>query len=141
MYNIEIMDKSWMKAHITTKTFKDGVKSFIDFARIGAIKGEISCPCNKCGNDGWFLVDVVHHHILRHGFCSGYTLWTLHGELDTPPPISQPTSVLETSPVIDDIRGLVRDSLGVNSLDSNSEESSESSFEGDIEGDSEGDNE
>ncbi|PWA85252.1 hypothetical protein CTI12_AA150840 [Artemisia annua] len=128
-----------MKAHITTKTFKDGVKYFINFARTGAIKGEISCPCNKCGNDGWFLVDVVHHHILRNGFCSGYTLWTLHGELDTTPPISQPTSVLETSPVIDDIRGLVRDALGVNSLDSNSEESSESRLQGDVEGDIEGD--
>nr|GEZ79631.1 hypothetical protein [Tanacetum cinerariifolium] len=27
-----------------------GVKSFIDFARIGAIRGEISCPCNKYGH-------------------------------------------------------------------------------------------
>ncbi|GJV42213.1 RNA-directed DNA polymerase [Tanacetum coccineum] len=71
-------------------------------------------------------------------FLSGYTHWTFHGELDTTPPISQPTSVLDTSPVIDDIRGLVRDALGVNSLDLKSEESSESRFEGDIDGDIEG---
>ncbi|GKE28622.1 tetratricopeptide-like helical domain, DYW domain protein [Tanacetum coccineum] len=127
-----------MKANITTKTFKDGVKSFIDFARVGAIRGEISCPCNKCGHAEWFLVDVVHHHILQHGFLSGYTHWTFHGELDTTPPISQPASVLDTSPVIDDIRGLVRDALGVNSLDLKSEESSESRLEGDIDGDIEG---
>ncbi|GJY13288.1 tetratricopeptide-like helical domain, DYW domain protein [Tanacetum coccineum] len=133
-----MMDKSWMKANITTKTFKDGVKSFIDFARVGAIRGEISCPCNKCGHAEWFLVDVVHHHILQHGFLSGYTHWTFHGELDTTPPISQPASVLDTSPVIDDIRGLVRDALGVNSLDLKSEESSESRLEGDIDGDIEG---
>ncbi|GKE29179.1 hypothetical protein Tco_1444563 [Tanacetum coccineum] len=133
-----MMDKSWMKANITTNTFKDGVKSFIDFASVGAIRGEISCPCNKCGHAEWFLVDVVHHHILQHGFLSGYTHWTFHGELDTTPPISQPASVLDTSPVIDNIRGLVRDSLGVNSLDSKSEESSESRLEGDIDGDIEG---
>ncbi|GKB04490.1 RNA-directed DNA polymerase [Tanacetum coccineum] len=92
------MGKSWMKANITTKTFKDRVKSFIDFARVGAIRGEISCPCNKCGHDEWFLVDVVHQHILQH----------------------------------DDIRGLVQDALGVNSLNSKSEEYSESRLEGDI---------
>ncbi|GJY31198.1 uncharacterized protein Tco_0414693 [Tanacetum coccineum] len=133
-----MMDKSWMKANITTKTFKDGVKSFIDFARVGAIRGEISCPCNKCGYAEWFLVDVVHHHILQHGFLSGYTHWTFHGKLDTTPPISQPASVLDTSLVIDNIRGLVRDALGVNSLDSKSEESSELRLEGDIDGDIEG---
>ncbi|GJY58874.1 tetratricopeptide-like helical domain, DYW domain protein [Tanacetum coccineum] len=127
-----------MEANITTKTFKDGVKSFIDFTRVRAIRGEISCPCNKCGHAEWFLVDVVHHHILQHGFLSGYTHWTFHGELDTTPPISQPASVLDTSPVIDDIRGLVRDALGVNSLNLKSEESSESRLEGDIDGDIEG---
>nr|GEV44462.1 hypothetical protein [Tanacetum cinerariifolium] len=88
----------------------------------------------------WFLIDVVHQHILQHGFLSGYKHWTFHGELDTPPPIpiSQPASVLETSLVIDDIKGLVRDALGVNSLNLKSEESSESRLEGDI-GDIEGD--
>ncbi|GJT68551.1 hypothetical protein Tco_1020031 [Tanacetum coccineum] len=51
---------------------------------------------------------------------------------DTTPPISQHASVLETSPVIDDIRGLVWDALGVNSLNSKSEEPSKSILKGDI---------
>nr|GEW71705.1 hypothetical protein [Tanacetum cinerariifolium] len=47
-------------------------------------------------------VEVVYDHLLRYGFLSGYTIWTIHGELATPP-TSQSTSVHETSFVEDDV--------------------------------------
>lgn len=122
------MDKTWIKAQITSTTFKDGVKSFIDFARVTAIRGSIACPCYRCCNDKWFDINTVHAHILRFGFLPAYTTWTSHGEYYASSPLSQPSSVLETFPAQDDIRGLVQDAFGVNSL----QEQRESRLEGDI---------
>ncbi|GJZ03017.1 tetratricopeptide-like helical domain, DYW domain protein [Tanacetum coccineum] len=100
------MDKSWIKAHITSKPFKEGVKSFIEFARARSIRGIIACPCLKCCNVEHWEVDKCYGHILRYGFLPGYSNWSIHGENSVPSKPSRPTFGE------DEIRSLVRDALG-----------------------------
>ncbi|GJV33458.1 hypothetical protein Tco_1393858 [Tanacetum coccineum] len=100
------MDKSWIKAQITSKPFKEGVKDFIEFARARSIRGIIACPCLKCCNVEHWEVDKCYGHILRYGFLPGYTNWSIHGENSVPSQPSRPTFGE------DEIRSLVRDALG-----------------------------
>ncbi|GJV25405.1 zinc finger BED domain-containing protein RICESLEEPER 2 [Tanacetum coccineum] len=102
------MDKSWIKAQITSKPFKEGVKDFIEFARARSIRGIIACPCLKCCNVEHWEVDKCYGHILRYGFLSGYTNWSIHGENSVPSQPSRPTFGE------DEIRSLVRNALGWN---------------------------
>ncbi|GKA78729.1 hypothetical protein Tco_0785266 [Tanacetum coccineum] len=74
-------------------------------------------------------VEEVHDHLLRYGFLPGYTIWSIHGELDTPP-TSQSTSVHETSFVKDDMIGLVRDAFGLSSSPLNHENTEEEMLDG-----------
>ncbi|GJV81933.1 tetratricopeptide-like helical domain, DYW domain protein [Tanacetum coccineum] len=128
------MDKSWIKADIGSKTFKDGVQYFIDFARARSIRGIIACPCLKCCLCKCLTVDAAHVDILQYGFLPGYKTWTIHGENSIPSQLSHPNPsiVHETSVGEDDIRGLVRDALGVSSLPLNNTHESDSRVEGDI---------
>ncbi|GJV56735.1 tetratricopeptide-like helical domain, DYW domain protein [Tanacetum coccineum] len=123
------MDKSWINAHIKSTTYRKGVESFIDFARARDIRGSIICPCLRCCNDELLEVEEVHDHLLRYGFLPGYTIWSIHGELDTPP-TSQSTSVHETSFVKDDMIGLVRDAFGLSSSPLNHENTEEEMLDG-----------
>ncbi|GJT78566.1 hypothetical protein Tco_1045291 [Tanacetum coccineum] len=123
------MDKSWINAHIKSTTYRKGVESFIDFARARDIRGSIICPCLRCCNDELLEVEEVHDHLLRYGFLPGYTIWTIHGELATPP-TSQSTSVHETSFVKDDMIGLVRDAFGLSSSPLNHENTEEEMLDG-----------
>lgn len=126
------MDNSWIKADIGSKTFKDGVQYFIDFARPRSIRGQIPCPCLKCCLCKRKAVDAAHAHILQYGFLPGYKTWTIHGENSIPSQQSHPSIVHETSVGEDDIRGLVRDALGVSSLPLNNTHESVSILEGNI---------
>ena len=112
------MDKSWIKAHITSETFKEGVKSFIEFARARSIRGVIACPCLRCCNVNHWDVGTCHGHILRYGFLPGYTNWSVHGETSEPLQPSRPSFVQNTTFGDDEIRSLVCDALG--NLPSNS---------------------
>ncbi|PWA74326.1 hypothetical protein CTI12_AA252980 [Artemisia annua] len=85
----------------------------------------------RCCNDELLEVDEVHEHLLRYGFLPGYTTWTLHGELATPP-TSPSTSVHETSFVEDDMIGLVRDAFGLSSFPSNHENTEEAGLDGEV---------
>nr|GEU94081.1 hypothetical protein [Tanacetum cinerariifolium] len=68
----------------------------------------------------WLDVENAHGEILRHGFLPGYTEWIVHGEhnISLPPSQSTNVNVEETFFGQDDIRGLVRDAFGINSLPS-----------------------
>ncbi|PWA95667.1 hypothetical protein CTI12_AA046800 [Artemisia annua] len=106
------MDKSWIEAHITSGTFKEGVKSFIEFARARSIRGVIACPCLRCFNINHWDVGTCHGHILRYGFLLGYTNWSVHGETSEPLQPSRPSFVQNTTFGDDEIRSLVHDALG-----------------------------
>ncbi|PWA51468.1 hypothetical protein CTI12_AA463250 [Artemisia annua] len=125
------MDKSWINAHITSIAFRKGVESFINFVCARDIRGSIICPCLRCCNDELLKVDEVYEHLLRYGFLSGYTIWTLHGELATPP-TSQSTSVHETSFVKDNMIGLVRDAFSLSSFPLNHENTEEAGLDGEV---------
>ncbi|GJZ92640.1 tetratricopeptide-like helical domain, DYW domain protein [Tanacetum coccineum] len=123
------MDKSWINAHIKSTTYRKGVEPFIDFARARDIRGSIICPCLRCCNDELLEVEEVHDHLLRYGFLPGYTIWTIHGELATPP-TPQSTCVHETSFVKDDMIGLVQDAFGLSSSPLNHEKTEEEMLDG-----------
>ena len=128
------MDKSWINAPINSKTFRDGAQNFISFARARSIRGFIKCPCNRCCCLGKPLdLDKAHAHILRYGFLPGYKEWTVHGEhtISLPPSQSSNVNVEETSFGQEDIRGLVRDALGISSLPSDNAELGDTTMEGD----------
>jgi len=67
-YNLTLIDKTWIKAPLTSESYKIGAQSFITFAKAKAVKGEIVCPCMKCRNRVWLNMDIAHHHILSRGF-------------------------------------------------------------------------
>nr|GEZ77545.1 tetratricopeptide-like helical domain, DYW domain protein [Tanacetum cinerariifolium] len=83
----------------------------------------------------WLDVESAHRDILRHGFLPGYTEWTVHGEHTISLPASQSTNVNveETFFVQEEIRGLVRDALGINSLSSDNTQLGDTTIEGDTE--------
>jgi len=74
------MDKAWIKEPTKSQAYKVGVESFMKYASITAVQGTIPCPCLKCCNLKRWACEVVHGHILVHGFLPGYTTWTFHGE-------------------------------------------------------------
>ncbi|GJR22608.1 tetratricopeptide-like helical domain, DYW domain protein [Tanacetum coccineum] len=129
------MDKSWINSPITSKTFRDGAKSFISFARVRSIRGLIKYPCNKCCLDKWLDLESAHGDILRHGILPGYTEWTVHGEHNISLPPSQSTNVNVEETVFgqEDISGLVRDALGINSFPSDNTQLGDTTMEGDTE--------
>ncbi|GJY66168.1 tetratricopeptide-like helical domain, DYW domain protein [Tanacetum coccineum] len=95
----------------------------------------IKCPCNKCCLGKWLDVESAHGDILRHSFLPGYTEWTVHGEhtISLPPSHSTNVNVEETFFGQEDIRGLVHDALGINSLPSNNTQLGDTTIEGDTE--------
>nr|GFA61609.1 basic helix-loop-helix leucine zipper transcription factor [Tanacetum cinerariifolium] len=103
--------------------------------RSTAGRGMIKCPCNKCCLGKWLDVESAHGDILRHGFLPGYTEWIVHGEhtISLPPSQSTNVNVEETFFGQDDIRGLVRDAFGINSLPSDNTQLGDTTIEGDTE--------
>ncbi|KAM7251440.1 hypothetical protein ACFE04_023323 [Oxalis oulophora] len=124
------MEKIWIESSRTSKTYRDGAQSFINFARVSAVRGEIKCPCLRCCNRKWLNIDIVHKHILSNGFVRGYTIWSLHGEQQSTSHFDNhlmenlhptTTTTEETHFDEDDIRGLLHDALRFTPLDRNPE--------------------
>nr|GEU97721.1 tetratricopeptide-like helical domain, DYW domain protein [Tanacetum cinerariifolium] len=86
----------------------------------------VSCVC---------YVESAHGNIFHHGFLPGYTEWIVHGEhtISLPPSQSTNVNVEETFFGQDDIRGLVHDAFGINSLPSNNTQLGDTTIEGDTE--------
>ena len=120
------MDKAWIKEPTKSQAYKVGVESFMKYARTTAVQGTIPCPCLKCCNLKRWACEVVHGHILVHGFLPGYTTWTFHGEevssqYDTPymkkmQSQTQSKNAHETPLGAHDIKGMLQDIMGFNSL-------------------------
>nr|GEU98882.1 hypothetical protein [Tanacetum cinerariifolium] len=101
----------------------------------------IKCPCNKCCLGKWLDVGNGHGDILCHGFLLRYTEWIVHGEhtIYLPPSQSTIVNVDETFFGQDDIRGLVRDAFGINSLPSDNTQLGDTTIEVDTEESTEND--
>lgn len=77
------MDKSWMmiKNRLKSKEYREGVKSFIDFAKANVGLGEdIWCPCVDCMNGEKQSIEVVKIHLVLKGISTTYKTWVQHGE-------------------------------------------------------------
>ena len=118
------MDKSWINKSRSSKEYFDGVQNFIKFAIEKAnMNGKILCPCRKCVNCSALAPKTVEEHLVWNGFLKGYTEWVFHGESMLSSPCNQPSYIEHTSSCgvsnmqknisgEDDIRGLLRDTLG-----------------------------
>lgn len=63
--------------------FLVGVESFIEYACQQPTfmdRDKIRCPCCKCQNRRFLLVDDVKLHLTRNGFIKDYYEWVCHGE-------------------------------------------------------------
>ena len=41
------------------------------------------CPCNRCKNNLVHEDSVVKSHLICYGFVDNYTVWKVHGEVDS----------------------------------------------------------
>ncbi|XP_039133289.1 uncharacterized protein LOC120270354 [Dioscorea cayenensis subsp. rotundata] len=82
-------DRKWMYNRLThghrfiNPEFVVGVESFIQYAcdQPRFMDGdEIRCPCCKCQNRRYEVVDNVKLHLLRNRFTQDYRQWVCHGE-------------------------------------------------------------
>lgn len=66
-----------------TQEFKDGLEIFMYQAgnmQLTSESGKMFCPCRKCMNRKFILVDTVWKHLLNRGFTPHYYVWFQHGE-------------------------------------------------------------
>ena len=61
--------------------FINGLNSFLGVAEANKRNGFMCCPCGVCKNTkDYSSSKMLHSHLFRHGFMSGYNCWTKHGE-------------------------------------------------------------
>ncbi|KAL0400228.1 UNVERIFIED_CONTAM: hypothetical protein Sradi_2366100 [Sesamum radiatum] len=66
-----------------TPKFEDGVTAFIEWAKSqhAYMDGEkITCPCQKCKNEVFKILDEVNFDLYMKDFMPKYYNWTPHGE-------------------------------------------------------------
>ena len=94
-------DRQWMYNRLLpgrksfVPGFFEGVQTFIQFAcsqNEFKVEGRLRCPCFRCRNCKYDVVENVTEHIYRYGFMGDYYQWTSHGE-----PYLLPTTVASTS--------------------------------------------
>ena len=64
-------------------TFIQKVKEFIEFAtkqEIYQITANVKCPCAKCWNVPYLVVDTMKLHLYKRGFQPNYYEWACHRE-------------------------------------------------------------
>src|SRR3954468_23455268 len=75
------MRRQWMYADRISDEFIKGVCSFLVVAEANKQNGFMCCPCGECRNQKEYSSSsVLHGHLFRSGFMSGYNCWTKHGE-------------------------------------------------------------
>jgi len=60
--------------------YRNGVRSFLDFAFMHATSSQIYCPCKRCNKAVLKTRDDVEADLLMFGIVQSYTRWTMHGE-------------------------------------------------------------
>ena len=70
------------KGYISNE-FRKGVEEFSEFAILQDYflsDNKIRCPCLRCDNKKFLLLDEVTVHLYLRGFPGAYTIWVAHGE-------------------------------------------------------------
>ncbi|KAK9288364.1 hypothetical protein L1049_016817 [Liquidambar formosana] len=75
------MDKTWMHLNKLSPEYEQGIKDFMNFAR-GTVDraNRMRCPCCRCKNVYYRIVDEVEDHLFVNGINPKYTRWIHHGE-------------------------------------------------------------
>ncbi|KAF5468951.1 hypothetical protein F2P56_013059 [Juglans regia] len=114
------MDKTWMhiEDRFGSNEYALGVNHFITMARAHALGGnDIRCPCRRCCNMFFQLINVVEDHLFIVGIDPSYQTWIFHGEDDnfTLSSSDHDQSTSFFSDYIDDMDDMVHDMrAGVN---------------------------
>ncbi|XP_074300368.1 uncharacterized protein LOC141631622 [Silene latifolia] len=83
------LDREWMYERLDSDTkklrleFVKGVQEFIIYAKQQPeykSSKQIRCPCEKCQNKVYLVVQEVQKHLSLKGYCDGYYDWVCHGE-------------------------------------------------------------
>jgi len=83
LYVEKKMDKTWMTKSRGTREYRDGCRSFVEFAvsNCRIPNGNIHCPCKSCRNNQRHPPGVVLAHLTGgKGMMTTYTTWFWHGE-------------------------------------------------------------
>lgn len=69
-----------------SEEYRGGVAEFLAIAENNmreSMKDHMRCPCIDCKNEKlWGDKRQVQSHLIRRGFMTGYTYWTMHGETE-----------------------------------------------------------
>ncbi|KAK9267148.1 hypothetical protein L1049_009568 [Liquidambar formosana] len=75
------MNKTWMHLNKLSPEYEQGIKDFMNFARGTVDRGNrMRCPCCRCKNVYYRIVDEVEDHLFVNGINPKYTQWIHHGE-------------------------------------------------------------
>ena len=70
-----------MYADRRSNEYMQGLRSFLNVAEANTRNGFMCCPFCVCGNEkDYSSSKILHGHLFRYGFKSGYNCWTKHGE-------------------------------------------------------------
>ncbi|KAG8387082.1 hypothetical protein BUALT_Bualt03G0216300 [Buddleja alternifolia] len=108
------MDKKWIDlSNCLSDEYVHGVVKFLDFAFLDKQDGSrICCPCRKCRNRFSKTREDVMLHCLRNGFDPTYKNWTCHGEDYISFHRNEGVEFTQSNSK-DDMKGMLRDALGV----------------------------
>ena len=71
-----VPDKGWMTFERHSKTFRDGLTIFTEFAIANTIgkfeEGKLPCPCVECSNRKVIAITEIRKHVLLKGWASHY---------------------------------------------------------------------
>ncbi|KAI3975267.1 hypothetical protein MKX01_033507, partial [Papaver californicum] len=76
------VNKKWMKCARKSNEYRQGERSFIQFAKNNGGGGNLfPCPCRHSMNGkGLVSLSEISLHLLKNGVCSVYITWHHHGE-------------------------------------------------------------
>ena len=81
VFRLVAMDKGWVyEKNRFGEKYSEGVRGFVGMAaRCVDSRGQIRCPCRKCRNVVFQVLDKMEDHIYINGFDVSYMLWVFHG--------------------------------------------------------------
>src|SRR5664279_1217460 len=75
------MSRQWIYDDRRSDEFINDLHYFIGVAEANKRNGFMCCPCGVCKNKkDYSSSKILHSHLFRSGFMSGYNCWTKHGE-------------------------------------------------------------
>ncbi|XP_040361753.1 uncharacterized protein LOC121049185 [Rosa chinensis] len=87
------MNRQWIHCDRRSEEYKNGVKSFIEFAKQNVNEeNETVCPCSSCGYSKLKTIDVVHIHLLQHGLSVIFETYFRLGSESMPSPVQEPAT-------------------------------------------------